>query len=79
MFIVRSSALTGFRSGWSHLKAAVPSTDSDLEPAQVNRLDYAADGSEDDGKEASSNSTGIRKPTKANESSTKVRADFYSN
>lgn len=57
------NALTGFRTGWQHLKAAVvPSTSdvsSDLEP-RVNRLDYAADGSEDDEKEGTSAS--LKKP-----------------
>ena len=60
MSVVRN-ALTGFRAGWQHLKTTVPSTfasdiNSDLEPAvaHVDQFDYAADGSEDDGKEAAS-------------------------
>jgi hypothetical protein len=52
------NALTGFLTGW-HLKASVPSTsasdiNSNLEPACVDQFDYAADGSEDDRKEATS-------------------------
>jgi hypothetical protein len=45
----------------------MPSTpnDSDTELALVDRLDYAADDSEDDTKEASSMS--IKKPAKDNE------------
>jgi hypothetical protein len=71
MSVVRN-ALTGLRTGWQHLKASIPSTlasdiNSHLEPAaRVDRFDYAADGSEDDRKEAALAST------KDNESS-KVR------
>lgn len=72
MSVVRN-ALTGFRKGWQHLKATVPSTfsseiNSDLEPgaSHVDRFDYAADGSEDDTKEATSS-------TKDNKSSSVVR------
>ena len=56
MSFVRN-ALTGFRTSW---QATVPSSfasniNSDLEPAaRVDRFDYAADGYEDDGKEATS-------------------------
>ena len=67
MYVVRN-ALTGFRSGWQRAKT-VPSNLADTagERAQVDRFDYAADDSEDDGKEATSMS--IRKPKKENESS----------
>ena len=72
------NALTGFRSGWKHLKSAVtvPSTSDDTdEPAKVDRLDYAADGSEDNTKEAASMS--IKRPTMDNDPS-KVRSnEFY--
>jgi hypothetical protein len=64
---LKRNALTGFRSDWQHPEAAMPSTpnDSDTELALVDRLDYAADDSEDDTKEASSMS--IKKPAKDNE------------
>ena len=54
----------------------VPSTSDDTdEPAKVDRLDYAADGSEDDTKEAAS--TSIKRPTMDNDPS-KVRSNkFY--
>jgi hypothetical protein len=78
------NALTGFRSGWQHLKAAAPLTSavnsdaaSASEPAaQVDRLDYAADDSENDTKEATLASMSmIRKPTK---DEPKVRyTEFY--
>ena len=76
------NALTGFRPGWQHLKAATPSTfavNSDAEPpAKVDRFDYAADNSEDDTKEASSMT--IRKATKVDPSLEKVRStEFYPN
>jgi hypothetical protein len=67
---LKRNTLTGFRSDWQHPKTAIPSTfdvNSDTEPAQVDRFDYAADDSEDDTKEATSMS--IRKPTKANKPS----------
>jgi hypothetical protein len=74
MCVVRN-ALTGFRPGWQRAKAA-PSNLADTagERAQVDRFDYAADGSEDDRKEATSMS--IRKPKKENESS-KVRSTEF--
>jgi hypothetical protein len=65
MHVVRN-ALTGFRSHWvSERVKADPSTfdvNSDIAPAQVDRLDYAADGSENDEKESASMS--IRKSAK---------------
>jgi hypothetical protein len=72
MRVIRNP-LTGFRSDWQRVKA-VQSTlkvNSGIEPAQVDRFDYAADGSEDDEKESASRS--IRKSAKDNESS-KVRS-----
>ena len=76
--VVVRNALTGFRSDWQHLKAAIPLTSdvsSDFEPTQarVNRFDYAADGSDNDEKEATAQATtSIKKPTKDSES--KVRS-----
>jgi hypothetical protein len=82
MYVVRN-ALTGFRSGWQHhltgKSTAVSSTfgiSSDMEPAQVDRLDYAADDSEDDTKEATMS---MRKPTKDNEHSKVCLTEFYPN
>ena len=78
---------TGFRSGWQRPKAAVSSTvdvDSDTEDtaaksgelAQVDRIDYAADDSEDDTNEATSMS--IRKPTKNNgPSNVRLTKSYY--
>lgn len=70
--VVRN-ALTGFRSGWQHSKAAKSSdvnSSAANEPAQVERFDYAADNSEDDTKEAQSMSIIGRKRTKDNKPST---------
>jgi hypothetical protein len=72
------TALTGFRSGWQHLKA--PSTfpvNSDTESPQVDRFDYAADASEDDKKEATQASMSIKKPTK-DEQAKVSSTNFYS-
>ena len=82
------NVLTGFRSGWQHLKtaSAAPSTfavNSNAEPAaQVDRFDYAADESEDDTKEATLASMSVRKPiiVKDEPSAAKVRSTkFYPN
>jgi hypothetical protein len=49
---------TGFRAGWKHSKTAISRIiESDVEEIPVNRLDYAADDSDDDTKEATSVST----------------------
>ena len=52
MDVVRNF-LAGFRSGWHRVKAIRLTFDvkSDIEPAQVDHFDYAADGTEDDEKE----------------------------
>lgn len=65
---VGRNALTGFRTGWQRPKAVVSTLNinSDTEPAQVDRFDYAADDSQDDIKEASqaTSTMSITKPTK---------------
>jgi hypothetical protein len=75
-------APSGFRPGWQCSKTAVsPAFDTiDLDSEDVtptDRLDYAADESEDDTREATSMSTG-RPSTKNNGSSQVCLTNFYS-
>ena len=72
-------ALVGFRSGWRPKTApSILGVNSFAEPAKVDRIDYAADGSEDDRKESSSMSI-TRKPTKDNELSKVCPNESYFN
>ena len=70
------TALTGFRSGWQHLKATALSTfavNSNTEAvAQVDQFDYAADASDDDNREDMWALKSIRKSTEDETSLAKV-------
>ena len=61
---------------WLEAAVVVPSTSDDTDkPAKVDWLDYTADGSEDDTKEAAS--TSIKRPTMDNDPSKVHSNEFY--